>query len=87
MLGMQMAVTSSQSYYRILQSVLCRIVVCRIFIADYRILQSVLCRIVVCRIFIADRARFAGMIPPLDLWHVGRAVRLIGVRVMGVDHL
>ena len=53
MLGVQMAVTSSQSYCRIPQYVV----------------------VVVCRIFIADRTRFAGMIPPLDPRHVGRAVR------------
>ena len=62
MLGVQTAVTSSQSYWRIMKSELFRIVVCRIFI-------------VVCRIYLADRARFAGMIPPLDPWHVGRAGR------------
>ena len=52
MLGVQMAVTSSQSYCRIPQYI-----------------------VVVCRDFLADRARFVGMIPPLDPWHVGQAVR------------
>ena len=56
MLGMQMAVTSSQSYCRIPQRTP------RFLIVD-------------CRMFLADRARFVGMIPPLDPWHVGRAVR------------
>ena len=54
MLGMKIAVSSSQSYC---------------------MLPNPLCQIVVCRNFIADRARFTGMFPPLDHWHVGQALR------------
>ena len=55
MLGMKMAVSSSQSYYK---------------------LPIKLHGIVFpCRNFIGLKARFPGMFPALDRWHVGRAVR------------
>ena len=69
MLGMLMAVSSSQSYCQIPNKLRER-VVCRNFIG-----LEALREIVVCRNIIGLEARFTGMFPALDRRHVGRAVR------------
>ena len=44
-------------------------------LADGYVLPVMLIPIVVCWNFIAHKARFTGMFPPLDRWHVGQALR------------